>query len=127
MKLLLDTCAMIWWTLAPDRLSPAAAKAIEGAGALLLSSISIWELGIKVKRNKLQMPYTLREYTEKLRSSGNVCFIPVDEEVWVRNLELAWDHDDPADRTLVATALLHDLPLVTADKVIAAFYPRVVW
>ncbi|MBP7866097.1 MAG: hypothetical protein KA419_09125 [Acidobacteria bacterium] len=53
--------------------------------------------------------------------------MPADEDVWVRNLELAWDHDDPADRTIVATALLHDLPIVTADKVIAAFYPHIVW
>lgn len=127
MKVLLDTCALIWWTLDAARLTPLASEAVSQAETIHLSTISVWELGIKVKRNKLRLPLPIRDFTELLKRSGKVRFVPVDESIWVQNLELCWDHQDPADRTIVATAILCDLPIVTADKVIAAFYPRVVW
>ena len=31
-------------------------------------------------------------------------------------VELPWDHSDPADRFIVATARVHEAPLVTADE-----------
>ena len=36
-------------------------------------------------------------------------------EVALRSREVALPHDDPADRFLVATALVYDLTLITAD------------
>lgn len=36
-------------------------------------------------------------------------------EVALRSREVALPHDDPADRFLVATALVYELTLVTAD------------
>ncbi len=38
-----------------------------------------------------------------------------------------WEHRDPADRTIVATAVLKDLPIVTKDDIIGRFYPKVIW
>ncbi len=37
-------------------------------------------------------------------------------EVAVRSCEITLAHPDPADRFLVATALVYDLTLVTADE-----------
>jgi PIN domain nuclease of toxin-antitoxin system len=34
--------------------------------------------------------------------------------------ELSWEHGDPADRFIVATARAHHAPLVTADEAIRA-------
>jgi PIN domain nuclease of toxin-antitoxin system len=45
----------------------------------------------------------------------------VDSVTWLRSVELAWDHRDPADRVIVATALLQNVPLVTADTEIHRF------
>jgi len=42
-------------------------------------------------------------------------------------LELDWDHADPADRSIVATARLYDDILVTADRRILGFYPKAQW
>ena len=50
---LLDTCALIWWTLDPReavRVSgERACRLMERQGGFV-SSISIWEIGIKVKK-----------------------------------------------------------------------------
>ncbi len=47
--------------------------------------------------------------------------IPAAVSVWVRNLELEWEHRDPADRTIVATALILGLPLLTKDDAIRSY------
>jgi PIN domain nuclease of toxin-antitoxin system len=42
-------------------------------------------------------------------------------------LNLAWEHRDPADRTIVALATRFKCPLITSDGVIANYYPMTIW
>ena len=123
----LDTSALLFWTLDPERLSRAAARAVSDSGRILVSSISVWEIGIKVKRERLSLPVSFREFTDNLERIDRLDILPVDVGTWIRNIELDWTHRDPADRTIVATASLHACGLVTSDSVIRAFYPRTIW
>ena len=125
--IVLDTSALIFWTLDRARLSEAAAQAISGTDRIALSSISIWEIGIKVKRKRLFIPVSIQEFTDKLETIDRVDILPVDVLTWIKNIELDWDHRDPADRTIVATASLHACPLVTSDSAIRAFYSQTIW
>jgi len=125
--ILLDTCALVYWSLDPEKLTPKAQEYIKETDTIIISSISIWEIGIKVKRNKLKIPVQLDEYVTILKRTAQLEIIPVDEKVWVKNLELDWDHSDPADRTIVATAILKECSLITSDTVIADFYPKTIW
>ena len=125
--IVLDTSALIFWTLDRARLSEAAAQAISGTDRIALSSISIWEIGIKVKREKLFIPVSIQEFTDKLETIDRVDILPVDVPTWLKNIALDWDHRDPADRTIVATASLHACPLVTSDSAIRAFYSQTIW
>lgn len=118
--ILLDTHALLWWALDPDQLSERAAAALvdmerEGGYA---SSISIWELGVKVQRGKLELPIAVEELARRLERSGSVELVAVDTTIWLRSLALRWDHRDPADRVIVATALAKNVPLLTKDEVI---------
>jgi len=126
---LLDTCALLWWTLDPDQLSTKAKKACDNitsdGGAI--SSISIWELGIKIKNKKLNIGISIDDYVDRLKMIKALEIIPVDESIWLKNLSLAWSHRDPADRTIVATAQLKKYPIVTKDKTLKAFYKKVIW
>lgn len=126
---LLDTCALLWWTLDPEKLSPAAAAACEAASrqGAAISSISIWEIGIKVKKGKLALPIPFPEFVGRLKKINRLEIIPVSETIWMENLALDWDNPDPADRTIVATARRRNLPIVTKDSDMAACYDRVVW
>ena len=125
--IVLDTSALVFWTLNRDRLSRTAAQAISDADRIALSSISIWEIGIKVKKEQLSIPISIQEFTDKLEQIDRLDILPVDIQTWIKNLELDWDHRDPADRTIVATASLHACPLVTSDSAIRAFYSQAVW
>ncbi len=125
--IVLDTSALVFWTLNRDRLSRTAAQAISDADRIALSSISIWEIGIKVKKEQLSIPISIQEFTDKLEQIDRLDILPVDVRTWIKNLELDWDHRDPADRTIVATASLHACPLVTSDSAIRAFYSQAIW
>jgi len=125
----LDTCALLWWTLDPKKLSPAAATACEAAAreGAVVSSISVWEIGIKVKKGKLALPIPFPEYVGRLKKVDGLEIVPVSDTIWLENLSLDWDNSDPADRTIVATARLRNLPIVTKDSRMAAYYDKVVW
>ncbi len=125
--IVLDTSALLFWTLHRERLSEAASDVISEADRVLVSSISIWEIGIKVARGGLSIPLSVQEYSERLERIARVEVLPVDTAIWLANLDLSWDHRDPADRTIVATAVLNVCPLVTSDRAIRGFYSRAVW
>jgi PIN domain nuclease of toxin-antitoxin system len=125
---MLDTCALIWYSLFDkELLSRKAAQKIEDASEIIISSISIWEIGIKVKKKDIILPITVDSYVNRLKQMDTLKIVPLEEDIIVRSLNLDWDHKDPADRFIVATAQKYGIPLVTADKIIRHFYPKAVW
>ena len=125
--IVLDTSALLFWTLDPDRLSERAAKTILEADSIVISSISIWEIGLKVKRGKLQIPISIDRFADRLQHLDGLEIRDVDVPTWLQNLALRWEHRDPADRTIVATAQQLGCPLVTSDREIASFYDSIIW
>ena len=126
---LMDTCALIWWTLDPGKLSETAAIAcreIANTGGII-SSISIWEIGIKIKKGKIDLGISLEEYVSRLKLLDQLRIVPIDEDIWMENITLDWSHKDPADRTIVATAKLENVPIITRDDIIREFYPNTIW
>ena len=128
--MLLDTCALLWVTLKPEILTEQekaiAFNAIENGNAAI-SAISIWEIGIKIKKGKLKIGMSLEHYVRRIQELNGIEIIPVDENIWMENLKLDWDHRDPADRTIVATALLRGCPILTKDQAILDFYKDQGW
>jgi len=121
--IVLDTHALLWWALDPEKLSERAMGILgemERVGGFA-SSISLWELDIKVKRNKLELPVTVDELARRLDRGGVVELLPVDAATWLRSLALPWDHLDPADRVIVATAVIKGVPLLTKDESMHSF------
>jgi PIN domain nuclease of toxin-antitoxin system len=123
----LDTAALLYWTLDPIQLSSTAAELIKEADKILISSISVWEIALKVKRQKLILPLTISDYVYKLQQLENLEVLPVGVQAWLDNIDLAWEHRDPADRTIVALAVRSGCPLISSDATIAAFYPDTAW
>ena len=80
-----------------------------------------------MSRGGLSIPLTVQEYADRLIQVDRVELLPVDTATWLKNVELEWAHRDPADRTIVAVALLHSCLLVTSDRAIREFYPDAIW
>lgn len=116
--IVLDTHALLWWALAPEKLSAAAADVcsrMERDGGFA-SAISIWELGVKIRNGKLDLGLPLSEFVRRIESTGVVELIAVDSALWLRTAELDWDHRDPADRVIASTAQQRNLPILTRDE-----------
>ena len=121
--IVIDTHVLLWWTLDPDNLSEHALTLVdemEQQGGFA-SAISIWELGIKVKRGKLELPISIEELASRIERGGVIQLLPVDTSIWLRSLSLPWEHSDAADRVIVATALTRGVRLLTKDKAMHAF------
>lgn len=121
--IVLDTHALLWWALDPAALSKRATSICEDMERKggFASSISIWELGIKVARRHLDIGIDIAELARRVVASGVVELLPVDTEVWLASLGLKWRHRDPADRVIVATALMKGLPILSKDRTIRRF------
>jgi PIN domain nuclease of toxin-antitoxin system len=121
--ILLDTHVLLWWALDPEQLSAVArdvVREMEERGGYA-SSISIWELGIKVQRGRLELPITVDELALRVQQGRVVELVPVDTTTWLRTLSLAWSNRDPADRVIVATALMKGVPVLTKDRLLHDF------
>ena len=130
--ILLDTSTLIWWTTALEKLSKKARDVIEKEikeGVFFVSSISIWEIYLLVKKEKVRFSVDIDTWLEKVGSSPYINFIPVDNKIAAKSVMLPdFSNKDPADRMIVATALINGATLVTSDKRILN-YPHVqsVW
>jgi PIN domain nuclease of toxin-antitoxin system len=110
---LLDTHALLWALLAPRRLSPTAADAIEdGANEVFVSVVSAWEIEIKRAKGKLLISMPLSEALSEQRFKTLPVALP-----YVLAVEsLPRRHRDPFDRMLIAQAQLEGMTLVTSDR-----------
>ena len=123
MKLLLDTCALIWLAEGDQRfqLSPSKNK-IEKSfreNQFYISSITLWEISMLNSKNRLQMNTPVLNWLKTCIQKYNLQIIQISPEIAVESCQLPGGfHADPADRMIVASARVHGLTLLTEDQLI---------
>jgi len=123
LKLLLDTCAVVWFTEDAPQLSGPAAAAIEKPdNVILLSAVVAWEIAIKRALGKLPA----NNYLDVLLAAGGA-ELPV-RIAHARAVEtLPPHHSDPFDRLLIAQAHAENATLVSADERIRRYDVSMLW
>lgn len=118
MKLLLDTHIWIWSVASPERLTKRVKAALGSAkNELWLSPISIWEFLVLAEKGSLKLDRPAASWIETaLAAPGMLRDAPLTREVAIESRRVPLSHQDPADRFIAATALVHGLTLVTADE-----------
>jgi PIN domain nuclease of toxin-antitoxin system len=123
--IVLDTHVWLWWLSNPEKLSPAAAERIEKetqASGIRISSISVWEIAMLVAKGRLELAVDITEWFAVTESLSFVKFIPVNNSVAVQAVRLPGHfHDDPADRIIVATAMVSSASIISADNKIRGY------
>ena len=119
MRLLLDTHVWLWTLTDPDRLGRRARSAVaRAANELWLSPISIWELLVLAERGRVKLDEEPGRWAREALRRSPVREATLTNEVAIQSREIASVHPDPADRFIMATALVYELTLVTADEAI---------
>jgi PIN domain nuclease of toxin-antitoxin system len=115
-NLILDTCALIWLTTDSRMLSFKTREVIDSATLVYVSPISAWEVSLKVARKKIQWSLPTQEWFFEAVAKHTLHVLPLSVELLVKANELPWHHSDPADRFIIAGAMLNGLTIVTRDR-----------
>lgn len=116
---LLDTCALLDLSIAPDKIAPHVRSELSNpATRLLVSAASAWEIAIKTRHGKLPGGERLLAAWRHSLNDLQAEAIDIDHDDAMRAGGLSWPHRDPFDRMLVGQALRRNLPLATRDDVI---------
>ncbi|HYP03453.1 MAG TPA: type II toxin-antitoxin system VapC family toxin [Cyanobium sp.] len=127
-SLLLDTHALLWWLVEPEKLSPIAQTAIhDPAAAIFVSAASGWELATKVRLGKLPGAEGLLLDLPSLLHQQGFQPLAVQLHHGIRAGGYPQPHRDPFDRLLAAQAELEGLQLVSVDPALATFPCRLLW
>jgi len=113
--LLLDSHVLHWWAAEPERLSRAAAQALDGANDLAVASITWFELAWLARHDRIVVAVPIRTWLEAMAESvRTIATTPAIADAAV-SLPTSFP-GDPADRLIFATAIEHGLRLVTKDR-----------
>lgn len=125
--LLLDTHAALWWWRDIPRLGKQARAAVEDGGAISVSVVSAFEIGLKWRLGKLTMIDDPAVNYPLLMASNHFVGLAVTATHALRAGLLPGGHRDPFDRLIAAQALEERLTVVTRDPAFAAFGCKVLW
>jgi PIN domain nuclease of toxin-antitoxin system len=127
-RLLLDTCTLLWVALESPDLSAVARVTFEDpANEVFLSAASAWEIGIKHALGRLPLPEEPRTLVPALRETYRIQSLPLDEESCLQAARLPLIHQDPFDRALIRQAIVHGLTILTPDHRVIAYPVRTLW
>jgi PIN domain nuclease of toxin-antitoxin system len=125
--IVLDTHTWLWWVDAPRRLSRRAARAIERADRIGVSTLTVFELVDLAEKRRIQLDAPVRTWIREALARSGVETLPLTPEIAIDAAQLRFA-SDPFDRIIYATARAEDAQLVTRDERLRALDPeRTVW
>lgn len=128
-RLLLDTHALLWALLDPERIPATTLGLIRDAETdLVVSAASAWEIGTKFRLGRLDEAQAVvlgyADHLARLRAAE----LAISGHHALTAGTLSWEHRDPFDRMIAAQAMIESVPVVTADRALAGFPGiHVVW
>lgn len=118
--ILLDTHALLWFAIDHAKLGSRTDRTADAAlrkDEVLVSAFSFWELAVLHKKARVRLNGTVEAFRNDSLAQG-IVEVPVDGTIAIVAASLDDFHGDPVDRIIVASALVRNAVLVTADELI---------
>jgi len=117
-----DTHPLIWYTSGKhSRLSQRVLRVFDAAFAdralIVIPSAVFWEISLLIEHDKIKVREPFEVWAAALIARRGIDLAALALDVIAQAHHLRF-HGDPFDRTIVATAKLMDLPLITKDETI---------
>jgi PIN domain nuclease of toxin-antitoxin system len=119
--IVLDTHTWIWWVSEPAKLGRRGRAAIEAADRIAVPAICQFEVVAAVARGRITLDRAPLEWLTQALALPRVELAPLTPAIAVKATQLGAFHGDPADRLIVATAIIERGTLVTRDRNIRAY------
>lgn len=94
---------------------------------LYLSVASIWEIGIKFKLGKLDLPLLPEILIPQQMQIDNIFPLSIDINHALKASTLPLYHKDPFDRMLIAQSQLESMKIITNDSVFPNYDVEILW
>jgi PIN domain nuclease of toxin-antitoxin system len=125
-----DTHAILWYLIGDSRLSSEARRRIDAilmeGNQVGVSAITLVEVVYLIDKRRIA-PELLSVVFDAIKN-GSIVLLPVDESV-IHAMQRI-DHKqvpEMADRIIAATALAHQIPIISRDAIIQASGLDVIW
>ena len=128
MKYLLDS--VVWlWSVGPSKTIGTAGLEILASREeeIYLSAASSWEIAIKTRLGKFQLPEPPGRYVPKRLIDQGIRSLPINQDHSLKVYDLPFHHSDPFDRIIIAQAIVEDMVVLTSDRVFEKYPIDVVW
>ena len=121
MNYLLDTHCILWSISSPEKLSSTVLKILQDSkNRIVVSSLSLWEIALKVRIRKLEISGFLQEEVPELLGKMNIEILDLSGEQAVNFSKfIVNDHKDPFDLFLIYLLITENYTLITKDSYIS--------
>ncbi len=126
MKILLDTCTILWTISEPEKLTQKSKELLTSEDSeICVSAISCAEIACATERGRIVLDQHWKKWFRYYLNLNKWHCFAIDLEIMEEAYSLPDSfHNDPADRIIVATARLLFCSIITADRKILD-YPHV--
>jgi len=127
-RFLLDTCALLWLTLEPEKVPERVRKIFQNPDDQFCVSVtSAWEIAIKNQTGRLKLPGPPESFLSECISGYDLTVVDIHLRHALRAGSLPTHHKDPFDRLLISQAQLEGLTIISADTAFSNYDIDVVW
>ena len=118
-KLILDTHILIWY-IEGINLSEPQVELIDKMrekSSLYISAISIWEIALLVSKERIALSIDIDEWIQRVASITGLNLMDLSIPILTQSCTLLnYEHKDPADRMIIASARSINAHLITLDQ-----------
>lgn len=112
---LIDTHVLAWSFIDPDHLPAEARSLMESGATVYVPPCSLHEITLKVRKGKWQAMAPYADRLDSLCMSQGFQIAPYTARMAMLSGSMIWDHLDPFDRMIAATAIEMACPLISTD------------
>ena len=126
-ELLIDTHVLAWSLVDPAMLAAAAREFLTSGAIVHVPPCAFHEITLKVRKGRWNEMEPYADQLDALAAAQGFRVAPYTARMAIRAGSLEWDHADPFDRMIAATAMEMGLPFVSIDATYDRLQPLPEW
>ena len=128
MKYLLDTQVLLWFVNGDSKLPKKIIEQnINTEHQIIVSHVSIWEIGIKHSIGKLTLRENLDYFIYNEIASYNFSLLEIQLSHIIQTSFLPHHHCDPFDRLLISQSIIENIPIISSDSTFDHYGINRIW